>query len=142
MFFGNVVLELSPYIYWNIKRSWFIILSGWILAPGQKSSASIFDLIKYHLDLRSSPTKSMLKFLSKHASNSTEALQLKRLAVNEKAHELWKWDHPGLIDVLRNFQSIRVDSSSFVYMMKTLQPRYVLLIKGSKCVVLNLGKID
>ena len=89
---------------------------------------SVFDLIKYHLDLRSSPSKDMLGFLSKHSSNNTDALQLKRLAVNEKAYELWKWDQPGLIDVFKNFQSIRVDSSNLVYMMKTLQPRYLRLI--------------
>ena len=70
----------------------------------------------------------MLEFLSKHASNNTEELQLKRLALNEKAYEVWKEEHPGLIDIMRNFQSIRVDSSSLVYMMTPMQPRYGRLI--------------
>ena len=88
----------------------------------------MFNLLKYHLDLRSTPTKSMLEFFSKHASNNTEELQLKRLALNEKAYELWKGDHPGLTDIMRNFPSILVDSSSLVYMMTPLQPRYGRLI--------------
>ena len=82
----------------------------------------------------------MLEFLSKHALNNVEALKLKQLAINEKAHELWKLDHPGLIDVLRNFQSIRADSSSLVYMMKTLQPRYD--INHLMCFTLALRKFN
>ena len=67
----------------------------------------------------------MLQFLSDNASNPNEAAQLKRLATNTRAYNLWKINHLGVIDVLRKFPSIMVDSSGFMYRLKPLQPRYI-----------------
>ena len=96
---------------------------GWTEASGNKPPSTIRRLLKHHVDLRSIPTKSVLKLLSSYALNSAESSQLKQLAINSDLYESWKVDQPVLIDVLRAFPSINVDSSSLVYMMKTLQPR-------------------
>ena len=96
---------------------------GWILALGKTAATSVRNLLKHHVSLRSSPAKSMLEFLSNHCTNKSDASQLKRLAKNDKAHDLWKLDNPGLIDVFRTFPSIRVDSSALLYRMKTIEPR-------------------
>ena len=96
---------------------------GWTEASGNKPPSTIRRLLKHHVDLRSIPTKSVLKLLSNYALNSSERSQLKQLAINSDLYETWKVDQPVLIDVLRAFPSINVDSSSLVYLMKTLQPR-------------------
>ena len=96
---------------------------GWTEASGNKPPSTIRRLLKHHVDLRSIPTKSVLKFLSNYALNSSERSQLKELATNSDLYESWKVDQPVLIDVFKGFPSLNVDSSSLVYMMKTLQPR-------------------
>ena len=99
------------------------MLLGWTEASRNKPLTTIRKLFKHHVDLRSIPTKSVLKFLSNYASNSSERFRLKQLATNSNLYESWKKDQPVLTDVLNAFPSINVDSSSLVYMMKTLQPR-------------------
>ena len=96
---------------------------GWTEASGNKPHSTIRRLLKHHVDLRSIPTKSVLQFLSNYALNSSERSQLKELATNSDLYESWKVDQPVLLDVFKGFPSLNVDSSSLVYMMKTLQPR-------------------
>lgn len=79
--------------------------------------------MKYHLDIRSTPTKSMLDFLCSYTLNASERSQLKELATSPNAYEIWKKDNFDLVDVLKAFPSIFVDSANLAYMMKTLQPR-------------------
>ena len=96
---------------------------GWTEASGNKPPSTIRRLLKHHVDFRSTPTKSILKFLSNYALDSSESSQLKELATNSDLYESWKEEQPGLIDVLNAFPSINVNSSSLVYMMQSLQPR-------------------
>ena len=65
----------------------------------------------------------MLDFLCNYTLNTSERSQLKELATSPNAYETWKNNNFDLVDVLKAFPSIRVDSANFVYMMKTLQPR-------------------
>lgn len=99
------------------------LISGWTLPPGNLPTTSIRNLLKHHLCLRTIASKSLLKYLSLYATKKEEADQLKRLATNAKAYNLWKVDHPGAIDVFREFPSIRVDASGLMYRLKVLQPR-------------------
>ena len=39
-------------------------------------------------------------------------------------------DHLGVIDVLRKFPSVKVDSSAFIYRLKQLQPKYDKLVSN------------
>ena len=73
--------------------------------------------------MRTPASKSLLKYLSLFATEKEEADQLKRLATKPKAYDLWKMDHPGAIDVFREFPSIKVDASGLLYRLKVLQPR-------------------
>ena len=79
--------------------------------------------MKYHLDIKSTPTKPMLDFLCSYTLNASERSQLKELATSPNAYEIWKKDNLDLVDVFKAFPSIFVDSANLVYMMKSLQPR-------------------
>ena len=65
----------------------------------------------------------MLDFLCSYTLNASERSQLKELATSPNAYEIWKKDNLDLVDVLKAFPSICVDSANLVYMMKSLQPR-------------------
>ena len=65
----------------------------------------------------------MLDFLCNYTLKTSERSQLKELAASPNKYETWKNNDFNLVDVLKAFPSIRVDSANFVYMMKTLQPR-------------------
>ena len=77
--------------------------------------------------MRSNVSKEILHFFGDNASNSNESAQLKRLATNGREYTLWKMEHLGIVDVLREFPSISVDASRFIYRLKSLQPRYMIL---------------
>ena len=66
----------------------------------------------------------MLGFLSGYVLNSSERSKLEELATNAETYEVWKKHRPDLVDVLKEFPSLYIDSAHLVYMMKTLQPRY------------------
>ena len=65
----------------------------------------------------------MLDSLSKRTLNASERSQLRELATSPNAYEIWKKHNLDLVDVLKAFTSIRVDSANLVNIMKTLQPR-------------------
>ena len=98
--------------------------TGWNRAENDLPAASLHDILKYHVCMRSSLTKEVLQLFADNASNPTESSQLKKLASNRRAYKVWKQDHLGVVDVLRKFPSIMVDSSAFLYLLKPLQPRY------------------
>ena len=97
---------------------------GWSKAENDLPATDLYNMLKYHVCMKSGVSREMLQFLSENASNPNEAAQLKRLATNRRAYNLWKTDHLGVIDVLKKFPSIMVDASGFIYRLKPLQPRY------------------
>ena len=107
---------------WFAKFS-FQLSTGWIKAETDLPASNLFNLLKYHVCMRSSISKEMLQFLGDNASDSIEAAYLKRLATNRREYNLWKMDHLGIVDLFQKFPSIMVDASGFVYRLKPIQPR-------------------
>ena len=111
-----------------IMSTWFakfslLFSTGWIQAETDLPTTNLFNLLKYHVCMRSGVSKEMLQFLGDNASDSIEAANLKRLATNRREYNMWKTDHLGIVDLFQKFPSIMVDASGFVYRLKPIKPR-------------------
>lgn len=79
--------------------------------------------MKNHVSLREIPSREVLQHFSLRASNPNEAARLEALAANYEAYNTWRSDEPGLVDVLRQFPSLRLNSAELVFRLPSLQPR-------------------
>ena len=99
-------------------------LPGWDTTSTGLPITTLHDLFKYHLCLRSVPSMEVLEFLSRRAGNSTEKVELMKLASDYNAYNTWRQGWPGIIDLFQQFPSIQVDSADLASRLPILQPRF------------------
>ncbi len=85
---------------------------------------------KYQLSIKSVPTIELLEFLSRQTTDLSEKTKMENLSKDYNAYNLWRKGWPGLIDLLKEFSSIRVDSAAklpsadLASRLPILQPRF------------------
>ena len=66
----------------------------------------------------------VLELLSRRTKNPTEKDELTKLAYDYNAYNAWRCGWPGIIDLLKQFPSIQVDSADLALRLPILQPRF------------------
>ena len=95
------------------------------LFDGGMGPISVKELLLVHMDVKSTPTPSTLKFLVENGSmNPEEAKALKTLANDHNTYTAWKDETPTLADVFNQFPSLTIDSAQLINNLAPLQPRY------------------
>ena len=95
------------------------------LFDGGMGPISVKELLLVHMDVKSTPTPSTLKFLVENGSmNPEEAKALTRLANDHNTYTAWKDETPTLADVFNQFPSLTIDSAQLINNLAPLQPRY------------------
>ena len=88
-------------------------------------ASTVRDVFKYHVCLRTSPSRELLKYLAQRAGDPNESARLEAMADNYDAYNYWRVAEPGIADVFRQFPSLKVDSAELAYKLPPLQPRLV-----------------
>ncbi|KAM4709511.1 nitric oxide synthase 1 isoform 1-T1 [Discoglossus pictus] len=86
---------------------------------------TIFQAIKYFLDITTPPTPILMQQLALLATNDKEKKQLEILSKGLQEYEQWKWyKNPTIVEVFEEFPSLQVPSSLLLTQLPLLQPRY------------------
>ena len=99
--------------------------AGWNEVTESFVPATLFNLLKYHLSLRHGLASSVFGVLSDYASDPQEKKLLKKISQSEKEYKKWNADEFGIIDILKEMPSLKIDSSVLCFHLKPLLPRYV-----------------
>ncbi|KAK7071226.1 Nitric oxide synthase, brain, partial [Halocaridina rubra] len=86
--------------------------------------ASIRTLLSRYLDITSPPSQALLQLMADAASENNQAGRLQYLAKNESEYRQWKqWNRPNLLEVLKEFPSVRMDVGVMLCRLPLLLPR-------------------
>ena len=102
----------------------FLCCTGWEPVASGIPPKTVRDVFKYHVCLRTTASRELLRYLSLRAGNPNEAARLEALASNYEAYNVWRMDEPSIVDVFKEFPSLKVDSAELANMLPPLQPRY------------------
>ena len=92
---------------------------------GNNIPGTLFNLLKYHLSIKSGLSSSFLRVISDYTTDTEAKKLLINISKSEEMYKKWKVDEFGFIDLLRDIPSIMIDSSVLVYRLKPLHPRYI-----------------
>ena len=98
--------------------------AGWNEVTESFVPATLFNLLKYHLSLRQGLASSVFGVLSDYASDPQEKKLLMKISQSEKEYKKWNADEFGIIDILKEMPSLKIDSSVLCFHLKPLLPRY------------------
>ena len=101
-----------------------LVYTGWESTSTGLPSATLYDLFKYHISLRTVPSMELLEFLSRRVVDPVEKEELSRIATDYNAYNKWRQGWPSIVDLLKEFSSIQVGSADLAARLPIIQPRF------------------